>query len=53
MRTDRETNGCGWDRLPQKLAGKMREHVNVAKLARGQIKEHLVLLDKIDLKNKR
>ncbi len=34
-------------------AGKMREHVNVAKLARGQIKEHLVLLDKIDLKNKR
>jgi putative membrane protein len=34
-------------------AGKVREEVNVAKLARGQIKEHLTLLDTISTQLKR
>jgi putative membrane protein len=32
-------------------AGKVREAVNVSKLARGQIKEHLVLLENISSKS--
>jgi putative membrane protein len=31
-------------------AGKVREAVNVSKLARGQIKEHLALLDNVSAK---
>jgi putative membrane protein len=34
-------------------SGKVREHVNIAKLARGQIKEHLKLLDNIEGQLKR
>ena len=33
--------------------GKMLEHVNVAKLARGQIKEHLTLLDNLSSQKKK
>jgi putative membrane protein len=34
-------------------AGRVREEVNIAKLARGQIKEHLALLDTINAQMKR
>jgi putative membrane protein len=34
-------------------SGKNREHVNVAKLARGQIKEHLALLQDIETELRR